>query len=402
MIMLGEGGIAPSPGLARLFSALADYQPGPDCRQELIQLATVRHRLDLLMAELAGTLTDSGAWDEDGYTTPIQWLRVEAKLQSGIACQHVNVGLGRGSVPGSVEALERGEIGFGHLALMVETAAFYRAGGFDEAAFLAKAREQNVSEFRKTCEHARHAQDPKGFAEEERERHEQRFLKLSPQEDGGLMFRGWLDPEGGSRLRSALEPLARKSGVGDDRTREQRLADALVEATTRDHHTELVVTCTLETLEGRAGSPAAETEWGGLLSGASVERLVCGGAWLRRMVLDGDGVVIDFGRRQRLLSPQARRVLEARDRHCVWPGCDRPPRWCDSHHKREWRIDGPTSVKESALLCGRHHRLRHDGGWQLFRTAGGRWRAIPPLPPRWSLPVDTSPRLVPFGHSAGA
>ena len=45
--MLGEGGTAPSPGLARLFAALADYEPGPDCRQELIQMAVVRHRLDL-------------------------------------------------------------------------------------------------------------------------------------------------------------------------------------------------------------------------------------------------------------------------------------------------------------------------------------------------------------------
>jgi hypothetical protein len=165
--------------------------------------------------------------------------------------------------------LERGEIGFGHLALMADATSFYQEGSFDEAAFLAKAREQNVSDFRKTCEHARHAQDPAGFAEEERERNELRCLKLSPQEDGALSFRGWLDPEGGSLLRSALEPLARKSGVGDDRTREQRLADARLEATAGDHQVELVVTCTLETLQGRTGTPAAETEWGGLLSGAT-------------------------------------------------------------------------------------------------------------------------------------
>jgi hypothetical protein len=175
--MLGEGGVTPSPGLARLFAALADYEPGPDCRQDLVQMAVVRHRLDLLMAGLAGILTDSGVWDEDGYTTPIQWLREEAKLPAGVACQQVCVGLSLAAVPRSVEALERGEIGFGHLALMVDTASFYREGSFDEAAFLEKAREQNVSEFRKTCDHARHAQDPQGFAETERERHEHRFLK---------------------------------------------------------------------------------------------------------------------------------------------------------------------------------------------------------------------------------
>ena len=388
LIMSGEGGVTPRPATANLIAALANFVPGSDCRDDLVELAQFRHRLDLLMSELAATLMETGVWDDDGYTTPIQWLREEAKLPTGVACQHVGVGLGLDSVPQSVEALKRGEIGFGHLALMVDTASFYREGSFDEAAFLEKAREQNVSQFRKTCEHARHAQDPRGFAESERERHERRFLKLSPQEDGAVAFRGWLDPEGASLLRSVLEPLARKSGVGDDRTREQRLADALVEATTGDHQTELVVTCTLETLEGRAGSPAAETEWGGLLSGETVERLVCGGASLRRLVLDGDGVVIDFGRRRRLLSPQARRALEARDKHCVWPGCDRPPRWCDSHHQREWRQHAPTSVEESALLCGRHHKLRHDGGWQLLRSSAGKWTAIPPLPPRWSSVAD--------------
>lgn len=389
--MLGVGGAAPSPGLARLFAALADFAPGPDFRQDLVQMALVRHRLDLLMSEMAATLVDSGIWNQDGYTTPIQWLREEAKLPTGVACQHVAVGLSLGSVAQSVEAVERGEIGFGHLALICDTGAAYREGTFDETAFLEKAREQNVSRFRRTCEHARHAQDPRGFAETEREDHEHRFLKISQQEGGAVALRGWLDPEGGSRLRSALEPLARPGGAGDDRTREQRLADALVEATAGDQHTELVVSCTLETLEGRAGSPAAETEWGGLLSGEAVERLVCGGASLRRLVLDGNGVVIDFGRRRRLLSGPARRALEARDKHCVWPGCDRPPRWCDTHHRREWRLGAPTSVEDSALLCGRHHALRHQGGWQLFRSAAGTWRAIPPVPPRWSSQPDSPP-----------
>src|SRR5438270_3123636 len=389
--MLGEGGVAPSQGLARLFGALSQYEPGPDLRQDLQHLAQVRHRLDLLMAEMAGALASSQVWEEEGYVSPIQWLREEANLPTGVACQHVGVGLSLDLMPGGVEALERGEIGFGHLALMADAASFYKDGRFKEAPFLEKARQQNVSQFRKTCEHARHAQDPTGFAEAERQAHEDRYLKLSPQEDGALVLRGWLDPEGGSLLRSALEPLARKSGVGDDRTRDQRLADALVEATTKDHHTELIVTCTAETLEGRAGAPAAETEWGGLLSGETVERLVCGGASLRRLVLDGDGVVIDFGRRRRLLSPQGRRALEARDKHCVWPGCDRPPRWCDSHHKRDWQLGSPTSVRDSVLLCGRHHYLKHDRGWQLIRTKGERWKAIPPLPPRWYSDPDPPP-----------
>ena len=375
--MLGEGGAAPSPGLAKFFSALAAYRPGPDVGQDLIQLAHFRHRLDLLMSGLAADMFKSGLWEEEGYTTPIQWLRHEAKLATGVACQQLEVGFTLGSLSKSVEALEQGEIGFGHLAAIADTAGFLGEDRFDEEPFLAKARVQNVTEFGKTCDHLRHAQDPKGFAESERESYEARFLKLSPLDGGGILFKGYLDPENGSLFRSALEPLARKSGAGDERTREQRLADALIESTTGEHQVELVVTCTQETLEGRPGSPAAETEWGGLLSSAAVERILCAGACLRRMLLNGEGVIIDFGRSQRLLSPQGKRAVAARDKHCVWPGCDRPARWCDTHHRQWWQHGGRTTVGDSELLCRRHHHLRHEG-WKLVRDSAGGWKALPP------------------------
>lgn len=204
--MLGEGGVAPNQGLARLFGALSQYEPGPDLRQDLQHLAQVRHRLDLLMAEMAGALASSQIWEEEGYVSPIQWLREEANLPTGVACQHVGVGLSLDLMPGSVEALERGEIGFGHLALMADAASFYKDGRFKEAPFLEKARQQNVSQFRKTCEHARHAQDPTGFAEAERQAHEDRYLKLSPQEDGALVLRWQVVRTKGERWK-AIPPL---------------------------------------------------------------------------------------------------------------------------------------------------------------------------------------------------
>lgn len=292
-----------SPGLARLFAALADYEPGPRLRGDLVGLARVRDRLDLIIAETANAFADSGEWEDDGYTTPIQWMREEARMTSTAACDAVAVGMQLGMVSRSAEAMERGEIGFAHLALIASSALFHRNGRFNEQLFLARAREQNVSQFRKTCEHVRHAQDRAGFVEDEAEAYELRYMELTTHENGSMSFRGWCPPEQASMVRSGLEPFARRSGRDDDRTRGQRLVDALVEGLTKDHTTELVVSCTLETLEGRLGAPAAETEWGALLSSQAVARLVCGGAAVRRMVLDADGVVIDFGRRRRLMSP---------------------------------------------------------------------------------------------------
>ena len=372
--MLGEGGSAPSPGLQKLFSALAGFEPG-DLRQDLLDLAHFRHRLDLLLSGLAAEMFRSQLWAEEGYTTPIQWLRNEANLATGVACQQLEVGLSLESLPRSVEALERGEIGFGQLAVMADAAGAL-GSHFEEAPFLARAREENVTEFRKSCERLRHAQDPEGFARSERESFEARFLKLSPLDDGSLLFKGYLDPENGSLFRSALEPLARKSGAHDERTRDQRLADALIESTSGEHQVELVVSCTQETLEGRPGSAPAETEWGALLSGRTVQRMACGGS-LRRLRLDAKGVIIDFGRSRRLLSEHGKRAVAARDRHCVWPGCDRPPRWCDVHHRHWWQHGGRTAVADSELLCRRHHQLCHEG-WKLVRDAGAGWKALPP------------------------
>lgn len=62
------------------------------------------------MSGLAATLTEFRAWDDDGYTTPVQWLREEAKLPASVACQQVCVGLSLGSVASSIEALERGRL----------------------------------------------------------------------------------------------------------------------------------------------------------------------------------------------------------------------------------------------------------------------------------------------------
>ena len=49
-----------------------------------------------------------------------------------------------------------------------------------------------------------------------------------------------------------------------------------------------------------------------------------------------------------------------------------------------WSKGGETSVKNLMLLCSQHHRLVHEGGYEICRDVEGRWyfkrpdgRAIP-------------------------
>jgi hypothetical protein len=205
----------PASDAPKLLRVLRDYQPRMDLRAELINLAKARNLLDLILSEAAAALVDSREWDDDGYATPISWLREEAKLPASVACSLVDVGFEMSRLQRSIEAMERGEIAFGHLALMADLAGFMAGGDgrFDETRLLAKAKEQNVSDFRKTVQHAQHAMDPGRFAENEQMAHEKRFLQIKPLEDGSAWLRGWLEAEAASKLRAALEPLARKQGA---------------------------------------------------------------------------------------------------------------------------------------------------------------------------------------------
>ena len=59
-----------------------------------------------------------------------------------------------------------------------------------------------------------------------------------------------------------------------------------------------------------------------------------------------------------------------RDRGCAFPGCTHD-RFLHGHHIRHWLHGGETSVENLSLLCTHHHRLVHEGGWSLARTAEG-------------------------------
>ncbi len=118
----------------------------------------------------------------------------------------------------------------------------------------------------------------------------------------------------------------------------------------------------------RHGGHRCEHPDGTTATEAFAAALLCSG-WVRKVVRDPhSGAIVDLGRRQRAFSRAQRRALVHRDRGCVFPGCDRGPRWCDAHHLQPWEEDGLTDLVNGALLCRRHHQLVHKG-WRLTRDA---------------------------------
>ena len=133
------------------------------------------------------------------------------------------------------------------------------------------------------------------------------------------------------------------------------------------------------------------------VSAETSRRLACDAAVVR-MHHDADGNVLDVGRKTRTIPAAIRRALSARDTRCQFPGCS--ARRCDAHHIEHWVDGGATSLDNLVLLCRRHHRLVHEGGFTLERQADGTvaffykdgaplWTAPPP--PRFDLANPLAP-----------
>jgi hypothetical protein len=382
---------------SELLNAVERYRSRPSVElsgaqigEELVRLRHVVDLLEVEFAKLSGRFAETKEWDDGGFYSPLHWIRVNCHLGSGAAWDRINVGEHLVDLPLASAALDESGIGFTHLALMAQTAAAVADGPrpLNEARLLAKGLELTVAQFRRACQHERHAADPDGFALEERLAAEERKLTMSSFEDGGLFLKGVFDAVGGAAIRDALEPLARRCGKDDERPRDKRLADALVElaghaldsgvipdrGSQRPH---LQVTASLEALLGRIGAAAADLDLSLPISSKCVERMACD-CNVTRVLLDADSLVIDVGRSDRKIKGATRRALNLRDRHCRWPGCDRPASWSQGHHLKHWIEGGSSDLDNLVLLCHRHHWMVHEGRWQIVKLQGGGYLTIPP------------------------
>jgi len=367
---------------------MAELATDVDLAKELIRKCRERDLLDLEIAGLAAQFAEDDVWDQDGSNSAIDWIRFNCHMTSNAAADSIAVGKNLWRMPESVQAVAQGEIGYAHTKAMARTANALGTK-FHEEPLLEKARENSPGKFYYICNHYRHAADREGYEAEQSELVENRRVWITTCDDGTVLISGHFDPEGGAVLRTAYEPLARRSGAHDDRSREKRMADAVVDVAMHaldsglipqqgSQRTHLNVTTSIETLLGLPGAPGADLEFSPLpISSKTVERLACD-ASVTRILLNSESVVIDVGRAKRTISGPARKAINARDRGCTWPGCERPASWTSGHHLKHWLHGGSNEPPNLTLLCSRHHYLVHEGHWQIVRGDDGRMLTIPP------------------------
>lgn len=282
-----------------------------------------------------------------------------------------------------------------------------------EELLLEEARTCDASDLARVGRHVVDRLDPEGvdrrderaLEREERAAHLGRFLSLSEDGIGGVRLTGRGTVEDAAQLKAMLFSLAAPHPAGepgacggtpitgqspasrigacgvadcahdgrDPREHGTRMWDALIGAARLLAGTEVLpsshgaparvgVTIGFDAL--RSGLGECELDTGETLSAAAVRRLACD-AEILPLVLGSRSQLLDVGRTSRLVTLGLWLALIARDRHCAFPGCTRPPVACDAHHIWHWADGGPTSLANMVLLCRAHHTIIHSTPWEV-------------------------------------
>jgi len=388
--------------LARIKAALDDLPhwlstlDDASLGEPLIEIREVIDRSESVFADGVRRFDESGEYKADGALSLTAWLRWKCKLSGGAAAERVEVARQLEKLPQTETAFANGDVGYQHVAALARTAEHVGAAAVrkEEASLLQAARTMDPGQFTAVAKSFEHRVDAAGALAEANHAYQRRYLHIGEPIDGLVRLDGLLDAEGGATLRAALQGFM-KPVKDDARSYGQRSADALMELCRQGSGSkrngagprpQLIIRASVDTLAGIPGAPAGELEGGGNVPAETVQRYACDSAIIR---ITGQGELDhELNHASRTLPASTRRALESRDRHCVFPGCTRPPIWCDGHHLVWWTRGGETALPNLVLLCRPHHRMVHEEGWRLVRHKDGRFAAIPP--PRRVVPSARS------------
>jgi hypothetical protein len=311
---------------------------------------------------LIGELERREAWRSWGCRSLAHWLSWQCGLSLIAARDHVRVPSALPDLPHVREAFARGELSYSKVR------ALTRVTGMDEHA------EHELVDFAKITTAAQLDRTVSAYRTVVRNEHAEREEPELPaayvrtNDDGTAVLvvplpaddcievvatleaarkelRDTNDPAGSS-LRSAVVHLARTYREPD---RHKHPASTLVV------HTDTHLAGGIEEAQGKA------------IGLEALRRIACD-ATVRHVSIERDH---DTGRARRTVNRAQRRALARRDGdQCRFPGCSNR-HYLQAHHLKHWAEGGATDLANLVLLCPFHHRLVHDGGWQITGDANG-------------------------------
>jgi Domain of unknown function (DUF222)/HNH endonuclease len=340
-------------------------------------------------------------WADEGFASCAEWLAWQLGINRNTANEKVRAARALERLPLISEAMSRGEISF------TKVRALTRAATPDN--------EAELLEFAQAGSAANLERIVRGWKQlsrgdelqQDQIRHRSRYLTVVPDDNGMYIVRGRLTAEVGAALMRAVDAgsdalFKREKHMAEEMETDagQRRADAVgllaeralsaglgaglsaglgaglgagshdeipISGSRADRY-QVVLHVEASTLTEAEEPGQSELEDGTRVSAETARRLACdaGRVEIRHA---SNGSVLDVGRKTRTVPPALRRALESRDRGCRFPGCGL--RFTDAHHIQHWGDGGETKLTNLVLLCRRHHRRVHEGGYRVFSDVGG-------------------------------
>ena len=345
-----------------------------DLEQSIVKLFASIHAATYQVLVQIREFDERAGWLQWGFENCAQWLHWRCDLSPNAARERVRMAHALKVLPETSSAFESGRLSYSKVRALVRVAT-----PANEASLLDYALAHTAARVEERCRQMRNTLPDATLAAERA--HERRSVRMwRDAERGTMTLTIELPMETGELVCQALDKAVEtEAPVGpefESVSWSQSQADAVVsmakcylsatgdsgKASAADSYQVVVHVdeASLRGVESRADLPVE-----------SVKRLTCDGS-LVTMVTGAQGEPLNVGRKQRTVPTSLRRALWARDEGCSFPGCTHR-RFVDAHHVRHWCDGGETSLDNTLLLCSSHHRLVHEGRYEIQKDHRGEW-----------------------------
>jgi hypothetical protein len=395
--------------------------PVAELGAQLVRLQTGIDALTGTAARWTQTFADQDGPADAGAGSLATWLRRELRVTGKDAARRVRVGRLLNQLPATLEALEAGQIGIGHVHVLANAARDLGPGVIAQAEpiLLPVAQAADPDAVRDAVKHLRDTLDPDAADEAYVRALDRRDITLTPVGDL-YQLTGVLDPVTGQSLKTVLYGMSKPESDHDDRTPGQRRVDALRQLcderlrdgvpTDHGHRPHLFITITRRRLHhatgladravsgthrddhrrdsddmndgtgacghGSGGHPGcryqpATLHGFGTIGDDLLAQLACE-ADRTEITVDDAGNLLDVGRTHRLATPKQRTAVYTRqDGMCAAPGCTNTH--LELHHLIWWSHGGHTNLGDLAGYCTRCHHLIHQRLLVVTPDGNGGW-----------------------------
>lgn len=328
----------------------------------ILQLQAVMNACQRRQLEMLAEYDRRELWRADGATSMTAWVKGVLGNGGDTASAQVRVAHALDELPVIANAFEEGALSFDQAKAVTEFAT-----PSTDAHFASEARKFSAGQLRRMARRFRPVP-----VTEENENHEARVFRIRwDLRNRVLKMSGQLPAAEGRVVEKAFDRFMTSERI-DPRPgpydHDAYRADALVALCSTSIASDpdadratIGVHVDARVLAGEPGM--AELDNTMAICMETAQRLACDSRWY--IVVDGPGgIPMGIGRVSRSIPAYLAREIRHRDGGCRWPGCERKL-WTNIHHQKPWAEGGPTDMNNLLVLCGPHHRLVHEGGWEV-------------------------------------